>query len=717
MKKTLFFITVVAVLITSGMIYSAERDNTMENTAPLSKKYTNHLAGESSPYLLSHAHNPVDWYPWGDEALAKARKEDKPIFLSIGYAACHWCHVMEKESFENEAVAEVLNKYFVCIKVDREQRPDLDEIYMSFTTAMTGRGGWPMSVFLTPDLKPFFAGTYFPPDNRYGRPGFMSIITEIARAYREDKQALQESAESIYKQVLERAMSHLPSSPLPDDIVEKTARALMQNVDHVNGGFGDAPKFPHARELSSFLRHYYKTKDSSYLQAAEHALRAMAHGGIYDHIGGGFARYSTDAQWRVPHFEKMLYDNALLVPVYAEVYRLTRDEFYRKVIRETLDLVLREMTDTSGGFYASLDADSEGEEGKFYLWEKQEVESILGKDQAGLSCRYYHISSHGNFEGKNILYVNADSEKLRRTFNPENLEKYLDESRQKLFDVRSRRIRPATDDKILTSWNGLALSALCQGYQVTGDVRYLSAAVKNASFIQKTLYNDGHLTHSYREGQHIGGDFLEDYAYLIQGLLDLYETDTGNNYRWLEFASTLLDIALALFLDEQGRFYLRPDNQSDLVFRPQNETDGALPAPGSVMIMNLLKMSRLTENKNYHEKAELALTALAGKIVAYPHGMVTAVAAWDYLKSDKIEIVMVGGGTKREEMLAELYRRYLPDALIATSITGEEPLPLFEGRREIPPDGLRVYLCRNSACQLPVTTIDEFRRQLDELTQ
>ncbi|MFQ6007328.1 MAG: thioredoxin domain-containing protein, partial [Candidatus Zixiibacteriota bacterium] len=481
---------------------------------------TNHLIGENSPYLLSHAHNPVDWYPWGEEALHKAIAEDKPIFLSIGYAACHWCHVMERESFENEQIATVLNEHFVCGKVDRAQRPDLDHIYMSFTMAMTGQGGWPMSVFLTPDLKPFFAGTYFPPEDRYGRPSFLKVITELARAYRDNKESIMNLSENIYEQVAAQINSGVPTSLLNMQMISQAARVLMQNFDTVYGGFGTAPKFPHALELLLFFRHYKSSGDMSFLQAAELALKAMARGGIYDHIGGGFARYSTDRRWLVPHFEKMLYDNALLVPVYVEAYQITGNEFYLKVVRETLDFILNELTDETGGFYSALDADSEGEEGKFYVWTKQEIEAILG-DQAEPFARYYNVTDRGNFEGDNILNIDSSSDRIRQEAELSNFDQYLAECRQKLFEARSQRMRPLTDDKILTSWNGLALSAFCKGYQITGEKRYLEAAVKNASFIQSELFTNGILTHSYREGHHSHGEFLEDYAYLIRGLLDL----------------------------------------------------------------------------------------------------------------------------------------------------------------------------------------------------
>jgi hypothetical protein len=693
---------------------AVDKEQSVEEVKSTHYRYTNRLINESSPYLLSHAHNPVDWYPWGDEALNKAKAEDKPIFLSIGYAACHWCHVMERESFENEEIAAVLNEYFVSIKVDREQRPDLDEIYMAFTTAMTGGGGWPMSVFLTPDLKPFFAGTYFPPYDKYGRPGFLRVIKNIAQAYREDKAAITASADNIFQQVNARIYSNLPAAVLHKDMISQAAQALMNGFDHVYGGFGNAPKFPHALELSLFLRRYQATGDQSYLNAAEQALKAMARGGIYDHIGGGFARYSTDRQWLVPHFEKMLYDNALLVPVYVEAYQITQNGFYRRIVRETLDFLLNEMTDGTGGFYSSLDADSEGEEGKFYLWTKREIDSVLGRESE-LFTRYYNVTARGNFEGKNILHINSASDRIRKETGDAKLDRYLSESRQKLYQARSLRVRPLTDDKILTSWNGLALTAFCKGYQITRDKRYLAAAVKNASFIHAELYHDHKLTHAYRAGKHTEGEFLEDYAFLIRGLLDLYETDIDNNQKWLQFATELAKRAIDAFLDSEGRFYLRPDSQSDLIMRPQEEIDGAIPAPGSIMIADLLKLNRLTGDEHFLQTAEKALQAISGKIENYPSGMTSAVLALDYFLNDKIEIVLVGQGQQRDAMLQEVYRRFIPNKVIAVSADGDTSLPLFEGRH-LPDGKVSAFVCRNSVCALPATNLEEFKRQLDGLS-
>jgi len=679
-------------------------------------KYTNHLIEENSPYLLSHAHNPVDWYPWGDEALARAKAENKPIFLSIGYAACHWCHVMERESFEDEKIAAILNEHFISIKVDREQRPDLDQIYMSFTTALTGAGGWPMSVFLTPDLKPFFAGTYFPPEDRYGRPGFGRLISEVARAWQEEREKVVASSDHILNQISTQLNRDAGRSLLSLGMLEKGASALMQGFDSVHGGFGAAPKFPHATELSFFLRYYRKSGDLTYLQAAEKALKGMAHGGIYDQLGGGFARYSVDEKWLVPHFEKMLYDNGLLAQLYAEAYQVTGRELYLETMKGTLDFILREMTDPGGGFYSALDADSEGEEGKFYVWSRKEIEDVLGKD-ADLFCRFYNVTPGGNFEGSNILIIDLASERVRDASDLDDFDGHMAELRRKLFEARAERVRPLTDDKILTSWNGLALKALCMGYQLTGDKRYLDAAIKNASFVHDELFRDNRLTHSYREGRRSEGEFLEDYGYFIAGLIELYQTDHSNdNIRWLEFAVALANNAVDLFMDENGTLWLRPEGQSDLIMRPKDETDGATPSPGSLLLRSLLKLDRLTSNGKFSTAAEKGLQALSGLIARMPSNMASALLALDYYLSDKMEIVIVGQSEERDKMLSELNKRYLPDKIVAVSDTGKEAWPLFEGRGAGKGEVL-AFICRNSVCRLPVSTAKEFKEQLDEVVK
>ncbi len=674
---------------------------------------SNHLIHESSPYLLSHAHNPVNWYPWGEEALSRAKAENKPIFLSIGYAACHWCHVMERESFENEQIAALLNEKFISIKVDREQRPDIDHIYMTFTQAMTGQGGWPMSVFLTPELKPFFAGTYFPPDNQHGRPGFGYIVTELASAYAENHSQIVESADAIYDEIYRHVNMTGDTTPVNESMLTAAVGHLMRSFDHANGGIGTAPKFPHPMELSLFLRYGRRSGDLTYLLAAEKALQGMAHGGIYDQIGGGFARYSTDARWLVPHFEKMLYDNALLVTTFVEAYQITENKLYRDIVRDTLDFMLREMTDPTGGFYSALDADSEGVEGKFYVWSTEEMKGILGSDHEAVA-QYYNVTAEGNFEGKNILHLTLQSERTRDKLGDAEMNALLARANQKLMSARSKRVRPLTDDKIVTSWNGLALSAFCKGFQITGEKRFLEAGIANAEFIRRELFRNERLTHAYRGGVHSEGEFLEDYAYYLRGLIDLYESDIlGDNDRWLQFAIALADKA-SQFTDADGRFYLRPDDQPDLIFRPKEETDGALPAPGSVMLLALFKLHRITEKKEYGVLAERGLRAISGQLARYPSGMTTALFAVDYLLSEKVEIVIVGEGETRDLMLRDAWRRYMPNRLIAFASDKPGSSPLFEGRGNS--DGkTRGYLCRNSVCTLPALSVEDFRKRLSEV--
>ena len=687
----------------------------MSETNPVEAvKYTNYLINESSPYLLAHAHNPVNWYPWSKEALDKAKRQDKPIFLSIGYAACHWCHVMEEESFADGEVAGILNENYVAIKVDREQRPDLDQIYMSATMAMTGSGGWPMSVFLTADLRPFFAGTYFPPDDRNDRPGFKYILTELAKGYKNERIHIEEMAARIVEALKSGSLSSAETIPLGKKNIDFAVRALMNDHDPVLGGFGHAPKFPHPVELSFMLRQYASTSDGVLLAAAEKTLQVMARGGINDQLGGGFHRYSTDARWLVPHFEKMLYDNALLASTYGDAYLITGKEMYRQVASKTLDFILREMTGPTDAFYSSLDADSEGEEGKFYVWKKEEIDSVLG-DKAPLFCQYYNIAADGNFEGKtNILNLDSASEQYRERTGlaPEEFSKIIEKSKRVLFDIRARRVRPATDDKIITSWNGLAISALARGYQITADERYRAAALKAVQFIRSNLYHDNSLIHSCRQKINSPGAFLEDYAYLISALCDLYEITYDFNL--IEFSSELATTAVPLFTDQAGNFYLSPENQAEYFIRPKDIADGALPAPGSIMIQALLRLAEITGNDKLRAQAENGLTALSKGITAMPQAMISAIAALDYFLSDRIEIVVVGRDG-REDFMREIYRRYIPHRVLIVSDRGDEHIPLLEGRKS---GGLATaYICRNFACRKPVTTLEELKKELDSLSE
>jgi len=676
------------------------------------QKSTNHLVDETSPYLLQHAHNPVDWYPWSDEALKKARDEDKPIFLSIGYAACHWCHVMENESFENEEIASLLNENFVAIKVDREERPDIDQIYMSATMAMTGSGGWPMSVFLTPDLRPFFAGTYFPPEDGLGRPGFKPLIKEIAAAYRNDRSRLENFSRSLVDALQKNSCNEESAGELNETIIHNALDNLLAHHDRVNGGFGSAPKFPHPFELSFLMKKYVTEKRRDLLEAAIHSLRSMARGGIYDQLGGGFHRYSVDARWLVPHFEKMLYDSALLTVAYAEACKSTGDPLFSRITRETLDFMLSEMKNKDGGFYSSLDADSDGGEGAYYVWTYDEISGILD-DKAENFTKYFNVSRMGNFEnGTSILNLDASSDSLRGRFQdgPDQFDQDMEESRKLLLDARNNRNRPATDDKILTSWNGLALSALAAGYQVTRDERYRKAAVETAEFLRANLYRDKKLFHSFRDGRVSGGPFLEDYAYLIEGLVNLYEIDY--DFSWINLAVELAEDGLELFSDDSGHLYLSPDGSADHFIRPRDVFDGALPSPGSIFIRDLLVLARLVGRDEFRQKAAGALAALSGSMTKTPMAMISTIESLDYYLSPEIEIVVVGKDNRRN-FLDEIYGRLLPYRLLVVSDQGEEPIPLLEGRHET--GETIVYVCRDYVCRIPATSLDEFRKQLEQL--
>src|SRR5437867_2040406 len=487
--------------------------------------FVNRLIHETSPYLLQHAHNPVDWYPWGEKAFDKAKEENNPIRLSIGYSACHWCHVMEKESFESEAIAALMNEHFVNIKVDREERPDLDEIYMNAVQMLTGRGGWPMTVFLTPERKPFFGGTYFPPEDRHGMPGFPKILQAVAQAYRDRPQDVQKSVEQILAALNRLTEISESAEPFFPDAIQKAADQLSPAYDPDYGGFGRAPKFPNAGLFDLFLRCYRSSKERRYLEMVTHTLTKTAEGGIYDHLGGGFHRYSVDEKWLVPHFEKMLYDNAQLIRIYVDVFRITQDPIFRRVVEETLTYLLREMLHSEGGFYSTQDADSEGEEGRFFVWEYDEVIKILGEETGEIFSRIYDVSELGNFEGKNILHPILQPEQAAKFFGKEikEIENLIAEAKAKLLQEREKRVKPFRDEKILTSWNGLMLSGLAEAYKTIGEERYRKAAERTVEFIFAQMFREGYLLHTYRDGQAKLYGYLDDYAFLAGGLLDLYE--------------------------------------------------------------------------------------------------------------------------------------------------------------------------------------------------
>ena len=518
-------LVVVAVVGLMVMAYDTIKEEKNILTPTALQKHTNRLINESSPYLQQHAHNLVDWYPWGDEAFEQAKKEDKPIFLSIGYSTCHWCHVMERESFENEQIAKIMNEHFISIKVDREQRPDVDQIYMNAVQLMTGSGGWPLLVFLTPDGEPFYGGTYFPPKDSYGRPGFERLLLSIADAWKNRRQELVDSASNLIE-LLKSPSGPVEKRKLSPQILTGAFKYFKDSFDAANGGFGGSPKFPQPTNLSMLLCYWYRTGDEQSLQMVEKTLDAMAKGGIYDHVGGGFHRYATDTRWLIPHFEKMLYDQALLSKVYLQAYKITGNKKYAEISKKIFDYVLRDLIDSKGGFYSAEDADSEGVEGTFYLWEPKQIASILDKDQAKLFNVYYGVTKSGNFEEhKTILNISTSIEQLGKKFNrnPSEIENILTDARAKIFKKRQKRIRPHRDDKVITAWNGLMISSLAYGGAVLQEEKYIAAAKRSAEFILSTLYKDGRLMRYYHDGRAVEKAFLDDYAFMILGLLDLYE--------------------------------------------------------------------------------------------------------------------------------------------------------------------------------------------------
>jgi uncharacterized protein YyaL (SSP411 family) len=695
---------------------------------------TNRLAGETSPYLLQHARNPVDWYPWGEEALALAREQKKPIFLSIGYSACHWCHVMERESFEDPGTAKILNEHFISVKVDREERPDLDEIYMTAVQLMTGRGGWPLSVFLTPDLKPFFGGTYFPPQDMHGMPSFQRVLASIAGAWKRRSDDIAESAEALAGAVRAHAAAESPGSDTIDRSALARAVAQLQGTfDPVWGGFGGAPKFPPGAALTLLLRQHSHASDEEQAAIAKIVTRTldrMADGGLHDQIGGGFHRYSVDERWLVPHFEKMLYDNAILAKVYLEAWQVTGDDRYRRVAAGIFDYVLRDMTDPRGGFHSAEDADSEGEEGKFYVWRPEEIQDVLGSTDGALFCGHYDVTEEGNFEGNSILNVPlrpappAGEERP----SPSELEERLAPLRAKLLAERSKRVRPLKDDKVLAAWNGLMISSFAQGYQVLGDDRYLNAARKAADFVLTEMVRDGVLLRTYRAADPSGTTgvsklpgYLDDYAEMAAALVDLYEATF--ELRWLEAADRLTERMLADFWDaDDGALYYTSALHKNLLVRTKPFYDGPVPSGNSTAALVLLRLSKLLDNRGYAEKAEQILTSARDRILEQPGGYLNMLVAADFHLHPTMEIAVVGkrSGDDTKRLLDVVHRGHFPNRVLALlepdsadSGRAEQTVPLLTGKREI---GGRatVYVCENYACKRPVNEAGDLQRMLEE---
>ncbi len=679
----------------------------------------NRLENETSPYLLQHKDNPVDWYPWGDEAFEKARAEDKPVLLSVGYSACHWCHVMERESFENEETAKLMNQGFVSIKVDREERPDVDSIYMAATQAMTRHGGWPMTVFMTPDGAPFYAGTYFPPVPSRGMPAFGQILESLSDAYKNRRDEVLKSAEGVREYLQSSSNVSIPQTGLSEKLLDDAANALVGQVDNRFGGFGGAPKFPQTMNLEVLLRHHARTGDRATLSGIELTLRSMANGGIYDQLGGGFARYSVDEYWLVPHFEKMLYDNALLARLYLEAYEATGDEFYRRIAAETLDYLLRDMTSPEGGFYSAEDADSEGEEGKFYVWTPGEIEAALEPEEARLALRFWDVTERGNFEGTNILNVPRPPEAVAREFelSPEDLGERIEGIKAKLYAVRENRVRPGRDDKVLAAWNGLALRAFALAARVLPEREdYREAARKNAGFLLEKMKEDGRLHRSFKDGRARFNGYLEDYACVADGLVSLYEATFER--RWIEEARTLADAMLELFWDvDKGVFYDTPSDHEELVTRPRDVYDSAAPSGNSVAVEVLLRLSVVLEREDYRERAGAILENLSGGMAQIPSAFGRLLSALDLYLSQPYEVAIVGEpGAPDTRALAEAaFSGYVPNKVVVGAPEGDEAavelIPLLAER---PTRGGKAtaYVCVNHACQMPATDPEEVKGQL-----
>ncbi len=687
----------------------------------------NRLASESSPYLLQHASNPVDWFPWGEEAFAVARERDCPVFLSIGYSACHWCHVMEHESFDNEAIASLMNESFVNIKVDREERPDLDQIYMSSVMALTGRGGWPMSVFLTPDQKPFFCGTYWPPDPRMGMPGFRQIVSKIAVAWRDRRSDILDNSEQLTTAV--RQMS-VPAGNAgePDDTLLRSAMSdLLQAADSRFGGFGSAPKFPHPMDLRLLLRLWVRFGSRDALHVAQLACDRMAAGGIYDHLGGGFHRYSTDAKWLVPHFEKMLYDNALLTSTYAELLQITGSPEHERVLTETLDYVLREMTLDSGAFCSTQDADSEGEEGKFFVWSLAEVTELLGDDDARLFCAAYDVTRSGNWEGKNILNRPRPLKDVAAEFETtrDDVVARLAPLKQRLFDSRRQRVAPGTDDKVITAWNGMMISGMALAAGVLAEPSYSAAAGRAADYVLTRMrMPDGRLFHTARHDKPSIPAFVDDYACLIDGLIELYQATFDE--RRIDQAAELADIMLADFFDQSnGGFFYTAEQQQTPMTRVKDSQDGATPSGNSMAATCLLKLSVLTGRAAYRDAADSTLRLLDGQLRKSPMSGGQSLIAADHVLGPLPEIVIQyptddAGNSATLQMLR---RRCTPGLLVAVRTAAHRAGsahrsalldPLFEGRNA-DPAGETIWVCQQGSCQQPVSSADEVRDRLDAM--
>lgn len=678
----------------------------------------NQLSKETSPYLLQHAHNPVHWYAWKPEAFEKARREDKPILVSIGYSTCHWCHVMERESFENQSVADFMNEYFVCIKVDREERPDVDQIYMEACQVISGSGGWPLNCFLTPDTRPFFAGTYYPPQPSYGRPSWQQILQNMAGAFQQKRDIVEEQADKLTEIIRAADKTFVKTTGFEakiapyieggafakmfnQNLLDKIFENLTDRFDRQEGGFGGAPKFPSTMSIQYLLDYYFYTGNKTALEHAELSLIKMIQGGIYDQIGGAFARYATDRAWLIPHFEKMLYDNALLIQVIADAYKLTKKDIYRETIEETLDFSLREMQNTEGVFFSAYDADSEGVEGKFYVWIKEEIDAVLGKE-AALFCAFYDVTEEGNWEENTILWrrksYEAFAEKEKMDIGA--LKKHLSIARQKLYDVRSKRIKPSLDDKILLSWNALMISAYTRAFQALSTEGYRKTAINALEFILTHFKNpEGGYFHTYKNGQAQYAAFLEDYAYLIEALLDVYSVSFDKKY--LYKAQELTDFVLDNFWDNADNlFYFTSRTQTDILLRKKDLYDSAMPSGNSTMMKNLGRLAVIFDKTDYKNVHFAMLSTMADAIKMYPTSFSKWASGLISVVHQPFEIAVLGADFY--DKAVQINAAFLPNSIVMAGHMQDTELPLLDRNTE---GG--IFLCQNYACHLPVQTVEE----------
>ncbi len=689
---------------------------TTHGDTPGAERAANRLANETSPYLLQHRHNPVDWHPWGDEAFEKARRENKPLLISIGYSACHWCHVMERESFENPDIARLVNETVVPVKVDREERPDVDAIYMNACVAMTGQGGWPLNAFVTPDLKPFFVGTYFPPDDRWGRAGFPTVVRRIREAWDRDRLDLVKQASALQDEI-DRYGRETTSQPIHPDVWEHAVNEAANQFDLQQGGFGGAPKFPPDQRLAMLLAVARDTDSEVALRMVERTLDAMARGGIYDQLGGGFARYSVDAEWLIPHFEKMLYNQALLAPLYLDAHLATGRPDFLATACETLDWVLRDMRSPGGMFFSALDADSEGVEGRFYVWTPAEVAAILGDGDADLFCRFYDVTQEGNFEhGASALRVLQPLEEFAEVndMDPAPLAARLETLRGRMLAARSRRVPPGLDDKCITAWNGLMISALCRGHQVTGKPEYLSAAGTAADFVLKNLRPEpARLLRIFCKGRAHVTAVLEDYAFFTAALIDLHETCFDRRY--LDSALELAEATVKRFADsEAGGFYLADGADASLIQRTRESHDGALPAGASVAAMNFLRLGSICDRADLTAVGVRAIEHAGPRANRVPGAFSALLLAERFRRGPTPQIVVVGepDDPAARDLVGAAWKSYLPARVIVRSTTADDPLPLASGKWS--PDGA-AFVCVNSACNEPARDVRTLIAQLSDL--